>query len=104
MLSMVSLVSRTTQAGVHVGLIAKKHYAVDLCREDLVSEFLNTKDPPFDYACWIDSDILMPEDSILRLVAASQQSGYSVITATVFDKKNPPAKTAPALWIETSPP
>ena len=62
---------------------------------------MNISNPPFDYALFLDSDVCLPDDAILRLLAASQQSGYLIVAGVIHDKKNAPQKTAPALWIKT---
>ena len=98
---LVGLVAKTTQAGVNINIGAMKHYCVDLCRNTLAREFLKSQ---CTHIFWLDSDVLMPDDTILRLLSYN----LPVVGGVIFDKKRRLADgnnpTGPAAWIKTDTP
>lgn len=92
----MAMVNYTAQKGVKIDYVGiTERTLVDTARNTLAREFLKT---PSDWAFWMDADMILPKETIVRLLEVAEEKKAKMVTGVYYQRGN---KHWPVLWTRT---
>lgn len=91
--SALAMINYTAKKGIQVDFVGiTERTLVDTARNVLAREFLKT---PSDWAFWMDADMILPKETIVRLLEVAEQKKTKLVTGVYYQRGN---KHWPVLW------
>lgn len=92
----LSVVGYASARGIKIDYIGMtERTLVDTARNVLVREFLKT---PSEWAFWMDADMVLPKETIVRLLEVAKQKEAKMVTGIYYQRGR---KHFPVCWLRT---
>jgi hypothetical protein len=91
--SALAMVNYSAQKGIKIDFVGiTERTLVDTARNTLAKEFLKT---PSDWSFWMDADMILPKETIVRLLETAKKKNTKLVTGVYYQRGN---KHWPVLW------
>lgn len=92
----LAMVNYTAKKGIQIDYVGiTERTLVDTARTVLAREFLKTDS---DWAFWMDADMVLPKETIVRLLEVAEKKDTKMVTGVYYQRGN---KHWPVLWTRT---